>query len=456
PRTDLYALGVVLYQMVCGKLPFSASTFLALIAKTVNEPPPPLRSQNSGLSVPGELEALVMSCLAKEPDSRPETAEVIAEALDQLLAIYPDENLRSGEISVARSTDQLASAAASGGSASAALPAGGVARTVQRLPAVKPTARSGVREPNRSSPALISGAADSESDATAAVATRSGPTSLSAAFAAVEPASARGARPDEATTTGESAVSASVPDLAAADPDPAATAGGVEPTPPTTGRPKLPIATGQSGASLAAPHRELHRTSRPSRSGPVARNAVAPSTASGTADPESELAVPRRSAWIWVLAAAAATGLVLFLARNELSQRLWHATPPTVAEQGPLVRARELLAQRPLSTAQIDEALRILREQRELANSPEVQRLLSLAYEAQDNRLRALGHLYAARQLGGPVLEQARSELALAQLLSRLGHAKEACLTARKLLLSRPATDIGRGAQALIETEHCP
>ena len=130
--------------------------------------------------------------------------------------------------------------------------------------------------------------------------------------------------------------------------------------------------------------------------------------------------------------------------------------PPTDGSRpGPLARACEILAQRPLLAAQIDEALRILREQRELANSPEVQRLLSLAYEAQDNRLRALGHLYAARQLGGSALEQARSELALAQLLSRLGHAKEACLTAR-LLLSRPATDIGRGAQALIETEHCP
>lgn len=157
-----------------------------------------------------------------------------------------------------------------------------------------------------------------------------------------------------------------------------------------------------------------------------------------------------------MFAAAGATALLLFLARNELSQRLWHTTPPTVADQGPLARAREILAQRPLLAAQIDEALRILREQRELANSPEVQRLLSLAYEAQDNRLRALGHLYAARQLGGSALEQARSELALAQLLSRLGHAKEACLTARKLLLSRPATDICRGAQALIETEHCP
>lgn len=207
---------------------------------------------------------------------------------------------------------------------------------------------------------------------------------------------------------------------------------------------------------MAAQHSEFDRPSRASRSGPVARNSVAPSAASGTVDPESELAVPRRSAWIWVFAAAGATALLLFLARNELGQRLLHTTPPTVADQGPLARAREILAQRPLPAAQIDEALRILREQRELANSPEVQRLLSLAYEAQDNRLRALGHLYAARQLGGPALEQARSELALAQLLSRLGHAKEACLTARKLLLGRPATDIGRGAQALIETEHCP
>ena len=137
-RTDLYALGVVAYQMVSGALPFSAPTFLALIAKTVNEPPKPPSVQNPSVEIPPELDQLILQCLAKDPADRPASAEEIAEALDQVLAAYPDDPKQSSEVGVL-----VPAAARSGPSAglpgsgkqavdAAAEPAGGMAKTVQR------------------------------------------------------------------------------------------------------------------------------------------------------------------------------------------------------------------------------------------------------------------------------------------------------------------------------------
>ncbi|HRI53901.1 MAG TPA: serine/threonine-protein kinase, partial [Pseudomonadota bacterium] len=153
-RTDLYALGVVAYQMVSGALPFSAPTFLALIAKTVNEPAPPPSQQNASAEIPPAFEALIMQCLAKEPEQRPASAEEIAEALDQLLATHQEDPKQSAEVGVLAPTlvrgvagsgpppsgRGLAGAApppsitGSRGSTSdlATEPAGGVAKTVQR------------------------------------------------------------------------------------------------------------------------------------------------------------------------------------------------------------------------------------------------------------------------------------------------------------------------------------
>lgn len=165
--------------------------------------------------------------------------------------------------------------------------------------------------------------------------------------------------------------------------------------------------------------------------------------------------MPRRfPLWVALVAIVVLAG-VGFAVRGDLGRRFRPQADPLLADD-PLVRARALLGQRPLQATQVDEALRILRQQRQSSNSAELQRLLSLAYEAQDNRLRALGHLYAARQVAASATELAQSELALAQLLSRLGHSKEACHTASKLLQSKPAADVARSAQALIQTEHCP
>ena len=68
PRTDIYSLGVLMYQMATGRAPFTGSTSVEVIYKHVNDPPPPLTT--GGLDVPPELQAIILRCLAKRQDDR--------------------------------------------------------------------------------------------------------------------------------------------------------------------------------------------------------------------------------------------------------------------------------------------------------------------------------------------------------------------------------------------------
>jgi eukaryotic-like serine/threonine-protein kinase len=79
PRTDLYAVGVVLYEMLVGVRPFEAGTFSELARKVQNEPPPPLRVYRP--DVPESLERVVFKALSKLPDDRYANAEQFANAL---------------------------------------------------------------------------------------------------------------------------------------------------------------------------------------------------------------------------------------------------------------------------------------------------------------------------------------------------------------------------------------
>ena len=81
-RSDLYALGVVGYLMLTGRLPFDAPTVPAVLAKHLMETPPPL-SAGGGAVVPAALARTVERCLAKSPDGRFATGEALAEALTQ-------------------------------------------------------------------------------------------------------------------------------------------------------------------------------------------------------------------------------------------------------------------------------------------------------------------------------------------------------------------------------------
>lgn len=83
-RADVYAVGVILYQLLSGKLPIDADNFGRLVAKLLTEPPAPLPLKTPlGEAIPPELAGVVMRCLAKEPEKRPQTMRALIEELSE-------------------------------------------------------------------------------------------------------------------------------------------------------------------------------------------------------------------------------------------------------------------------------------------------------------------------------------------------------------------------------------
>jgi serine/threonine-protein kinase len=78
-RTDVYAVGAVLYAMLAGRPPFERATDLATMMAQVSDAPPPLAAIVAGL--PQGLEAIVLKCLEKDPDRRYRTVDELLAAL---------------------------------------------------------------------------------------------------------------------------------------------------------------------------------------------------------------------------------------------------------------------------------------------------------------------------------------------------------------------------------------
>jgi serine/threonine-protein kinase len=75
-------VGVVLYECLTGRLPFEASSSIALIAKALNEDPTPPDQVNPDVSP--DLSALIIRLLSKSPDDRPSSASELGELLAQI------------------------------------------------------------------------------------------------------------------------------------------------------------------------------------------------------------------------------------------------------------------------------------------------------------------------------------------------------------------------------------
>ncbi|HTW97758.1 MAG TPA: protein kinase, partial [Acidimicrobiales bacterium] len=82
-RSDVYALGVVLYEMLAGRPPFTGDTPVAIAFQHVSKQPPPLRSLVP--DVPGPLEAIVAQAMAKAPSERYPTAHDLQADLERVV-----------------------------------------------------------------------------------------------------------------------------------------------------------------------------------------------------------------------------------------------------------------------------------------------------------------------------------------------------------------------------------
>jgi serine/threonine-protein kinase len=87
PRSDVYAMGVLVYEMLCGVKPFTSSSLTGLLTAHITETPKPpaeLRPE-----VGAELNEVILRCLAKAPEKRFASAGALLKALDAISSTAP-------------------------------------------------------------------------------------------------------------------------------------------------------------------------------------------------------------------------------------------------------------------------------------------------------------------------------------------------------------------------------
>jgi serine/threonine protein kinase len=98
-RTDIYSLGIMLYEMIAGAVPFQADTTFGMLMKHINEPPPAIKGISS------DMQALLDRALAKDPSLRYETAGDMAK---EFMALFNGQTISPDTLHIAQLARQAA------------------------------------------------------------------------------------------------------------------------------------------------------------------------------------------------------------------------------------------------------------------------------------------------------------------------------------------------------------
>jgi serine/threonine protein kinase len=103
PQSDIYALGVILYEILTGQTPFNGDSPMEIALSQISDPPPPPRSINP--NIPVEVEKELLKALEKEPEKRHKTAMKLVNAIKQGygLPVTPDKTSPTVKIEIPQS-----------------------------------------------------------------------------------------------------------------------------------------------------------------------------------------------------------------------------------------------------------------------------------------------------------------------------------------------------------------
>lgn len=108
-RTDVYSLGIILYQMIAGEVPFQDEEVMDLLMKHVTEPPIPVRDYVPERDIPERLESTVMKAIEKEPTDRQQDVQELIEELSLIMNEGLDFGDEEGSETVAFDSDSFSS-----------------------------------------------------------------------------------------------------------------------------------------------------------------------------------------------------------------------------------------------------------------------------------------------------------------------------------------------------------